>query len=603
MAKNKPNDNDKKLLTELKGYWDTCKTAYAKHHKRMKLLDAADRGDLWKALKAKFPPYQILPDTNFVTYVKSNTVASIYTVTKAADILPTSENDKDLTTNLNIALDCIWNLANIGYAQFQAGDRAALLNLGITQVGWDDTVTGGNVTDDNYYRGNVTVKNIDPIKFMRDPYADSFETASYCMTYDTYHKSVLLKNKNYKDSFEAYTKNAQYLSDERLPKLDVQQEPTGKKDYYNVIIYWVRRDSRVDEIHVINNEHVLYKKEDIRPSTFPFALLYCELPAGDLVGSSPAAKIFPNNVAYNLMDSIALTAEYKNQRPPKFITSNSGLNINSFAKHGDEADKTFIVNGDASKAVHYHQFPNTSPNLQYIKSGLENGIQTVSGVDGRYTGRDTGSIITTGGTEEMLNRVTLCDTPKIMNFEAYAKRLTQLVLSNFIQFSPKRKFFYQEPNTTKWKSVALSFPDIDNDTLFNYQITISSELPKNRQRIASVANMLMEKQMQYSQQGSQVQLITEEEWLMFQDLPNKELMLERMGVQRMQDVTAEVAQVLYEYAGLVENGVTPNDALMITAQHLKDARMGEAPTESLDPAVNGVLEQHGPPISGGEPVI
>ena len=28
----------------------------------------------------------------------------------------------------------------------------------------------------------------------------------------------------------------------------------------------------------------------------------------------------------------------------------------------------------------------------------------------RYTGRDTGSIITTGGTEEMLNRVTLIDT-------------------------------------------------------------------------------------------------------------------------------------------------------------------------------------------------
>jgi hypothetical protein len=102
----------------------------------------------------------------------------------------------------------------------------------------------------------------------------------------------------------------------------------------------------------------------------------------------------------------------------------------------------------------------------------------------------------------------------------------------------------------------------------------------------------MEKQMQYNQQGTQVQLITEEEWLMFQDLPNKELMLERMGVQRMQDVTAEVAQVLYDYAGLVENGMTPNDALMATAQHLKDTRSGLAPEASMDPSVNGTLEQN-----------
>jgi hypothetical protein len=149
----------------------------------------------------------------------------------------------------------------------------------------------------------------------------------------------------------------------------------------------------------------------------------------------------------------------------------------------------------------------------------------------------------------------------------------------------------------------LDFPHIDNNTLFNYQIAISSELPKNRQRIASVANMLMEKQMQYGQQGSQVQLITEEEWLMFQDLPNKELMLERMGVQRLQDVTAEVAQVLYDYAGLIENGVTPNDALMATAQHLKDTRAGMAPAETLDPAVNGTLEQHQPPMQENMPIM
>lgn len=585
------NEKNKDVLAICKQHWDVCKSEYVKHHKRMRILDETDRGHLWKALNAKFPPYQILPDTNFVNYVKQNVVASVYTVTKCADVLPTSENDKDLVANINVALENIWSLGNLGYAQYQAGERAALLNLGITQVGWDDEVIGGNTTDHNFYKGNVTVKNIDPMKFMRDPYADSFDNAGYCMIYDAYHKSAIAKNPLYKDAFKEYIDKCAYSTNEELPKLDAQKSASGKKGYYNIIIHWIKNpDGTVDEIHTIDNAYILYEKKDIKPATFPFALLYCELPAGDLIGTSPAAKIFANNVAYNLMDSIALTAEYKNQRPPKFITSQSGLNINSFSKHGDEADKTFVVNGDASKAVHYHQFPQTSPNLQYIKQGLQSGVQIVSGVDGRYTGRDTGSIITTGGTEEMLNRVTLIDTPKIMNYEAYAKRLTQLVLSNFIHYSPKRSFYYKKPNTTKWESVALDFPKIDNDTLFNYQIIISSELPKNRQRVAAMANMLMEKQMQYQQQGTQVQLITEEEWLMFQDLPNKEFMLERMGVQRMQDATQEVAQVLYDYAGLIENGMTPNDALLATAQHLKDTRVGTAPEESLDPSVNGTLE-------------
>ena len=153
-------NKNKDVLAICKQHWDVCKNEYAKHHKRMRILDETDRGHLWKALNAKFPPYQILPDTNFVNYVKQNVVASVYTVTKCADVLPTSENDKDLVANINVALENIWSLGNLGYAQYQAGERAALLNLGITQVGWDDEVIGGNTTDHNFYKGNVTVKNI-----------------------------------------------------------------------------------------------------------------------------------------------------------------------------------------------------------------------------------------------------------------------------------------------------------------------------------------------------------------------------------------------------------------------------------------------------------
>jgi hypothetical protein len=297
------------------------------------------------------------------------------------------------------------------------------------------------------------------------------------------------------------------------------------------------------------------------------------------------------------MDSIALTAEYKNQRPPKFISQGSGLNIQAFNKHANDADHTFIVNGPADKAVHYQQFPAPSPALPQIKTSLEYGIERVTGVDGRYTGRDTGSIITTGGTEEMLNRVTLIDTPKIINYENYTIRLSQLILANHLEFCPKRKYFYKKPNTNKWMTVEVDFEKIPADTLFDYEIDISSELPKNKQRIAATANMLIEKQMQYNQEGGGgVQLITEEEWLMFQDLPFKEFMLERMGIQRTQNAVEDVSQTLFGYADLIKKGMKPDDAILATANMLENKRRGMAPQEGPMPAIQQDMMTQGQPL-------
>lgn len=577
----------RKVVERIKSNFDLCRSEYGKYHKKMKFLDAVDKSDLWKALDAKFPKYQITPDTNHVSYVKENILSSIYTVMKGASLMPTSEHDRDLIINLNVALETLWDLCDIGYYQFQAGERAALLNIGITQIGWDETLTGGN--GDNFYKGNITLKNVNPLKFMRDPYATDLNTAGYCMSFDDYHKSVFLENSNYKEKFKSYVaKNEGSTVD--IPNFTDKPKSNGRKDYYTLTTYWEKvegKDGRpqVNEYHLVNNEEIIYSKENIKPGEFPFAILYCNTPADSLIGSSPCAKILANSVAKNLMSSIALTSVYKNQNPPKFVSTLAGLNIPSFIKHGDEANKTFIVNGDATRAVHYHQFPEISNMLTNMSMGLERDIETVSGVDGKYTGRDTGSIITTGGVEEMLNRVTLIDTPKILLYEKYAKELTKIILANMIEYAPRRKYFRKKPNTLEFETVEIDFPSLEADTLFNYNINIGSELPKNKQRIAAMANLLMEKQMQYQQEGSSVELITTEEWLSMMDLPNKEYMLERMGVQRTQDATAEVAQVLFQYGDLVNQGMNPNDAIMATASGLKQSRMGQMPQSAIPGAI------------------
>lgn len=597
-------------IGKLREQFDLCKSQYAKEHKRMQVLDLTDRGGLWEALGAKFPPYQILPDTNHVAYIKNNMVASIYTVAKCAELLPTSDKDKDIIMNINIALEQEWNLTNISKMQKQAGVNAALHNIGIVQIGWDENMISGG---DTIQKGQVRAKNIHPLKFMRDPFAIDLRNSGYCMTYDKYHKSVFLGNKNYKEEFKKYLESRKHsgaiLS---TPEIIGAKASSTNDDYFTLVTFWEKvEDDKgnivIDEIHTINAEAVLYIRHDIKPSRFPFAVLYCNDPGDALIGISEPARSFANSVAYNIMDSISLTSAYKNQRPPKYVSSDSGLNINSFAQHANDADYTFVVNGDASKAVHYHQFPQVDPHIGEITMRLDQNIKQVSGVDERYTGRDTGSIITTGGIEDQLNRVTVIDTPKIENLEDFAKQLTELVLANLIEFGGTRRYIVKDQEKVNtYKSVEVKFPKLNADTVFNYQINVSSELPRNKARIAEMANQLMEKQMQYQQQGESVDLITVEEWLMCQDLPMKEYMLERMGIQRMNNEVENVSQTLFQFAELTKNGMDPQEALLATAKSMRDKKAGKLPAApEVNPLMQeGMLPENIPmPQFGGAPAI
>ena len=57
----------------------------------------------------------------------------------------------------------------------------------------------------------------------------------------------------------------------------------------------------------------------------------------------------------------------------------------------------------------------------------------------------------------------------------------------------------------------------------------------------------------------------------------KENINERMGVQRAENSLEEVSQVLYNYAGLVNQGATPEQAMLATAQQLQQTRAGIQP--------------------------
>lgn len=580
-------DNTGYTLDKLSTLLSQDQSEYGPVHRKLRRLDALDRNKLWEALQSKFPAYQLLPQTNHISYVKNNILASIYTVGKSAQLLCTSEEDRDVVENLNIALDHIWDTRDVSYYELLAGERAALTNLGITQVGWDNNIITGR--DKNFEKGQVVLKNIDPLKYYRDPFAQTLDEASHVVTWEDYHESLIVSNPNYSDEFRKW--KAEQDTKDELGRAGLSHRGvdlmTDKKSkfvcskpgYHRIYTWFVRHKGKIHEIHIMDMEVVLFIKEDIKPSMFPFAELYCNLPAGDLVGTSEPAKIMDNSIVYNIMNSIIATTEYKNQRPPRFIDNSSGINVNAFVKHGNDADRTFVIQGDASKAVHYHQYPMPSPAATTMLSVLTGDIQTITGVDGKYTGRDTGSILTTGGVNSMLDAATMIDTTKIQLYEFYAKRLSKLIIYNYITFSRKRNYLAKDKKVAnKWNTVEVEFDKIPNDIVMDYAIDISSEMPKNKARLAATADAMIEKQMQYQGAGLEVDLITPQEWLMMQDIPNKEYFEERMGVQRTQNWNTLVAQIVTQYAALVDEGVPSANAMNMTAQTMASQQTaGEQP--------------------------
>lgn len=570
---------DNVSLQTIKDRIQDTDTRYLKVLQRMRILDGTDRGKMWDVVSAKFPKYQLQPDSNWVNYIKENLVASIYTTGRYAELVPRSDEDIKYVTEFNSALGTIWDQVKADYYQFLAGERAALLNIGITMVGWRKDLLGG--TANHWYKGDTVFKNIDPMKFRRDPYADVFDNSEFCYYYDDFSMAIIRTKDKYKKRIKEIEAavgdldKSDLIPDAVTAATDRQKTTSTQSNYHKITYYYTKvpdltQSSKegyvIVEVHLLDDKYVLYCNKDLKPRMFPFAVLYCNNPAGDLVGASEPAKAFTSAFTYNLLNSIYATHAYKAQRPPRFVNAASGINLRQFAKYGNDADKTFIVNGDATQAVHYAQFPQLPPELLQVKQDLGRDIRDCSGVDEMYAGKNTGSIQTTGGMDTLMDATSQRDNQKILLYEEYSKRLTELVVNNLIVYGDKREYTVTDPITQQTKTVSFNFPEVDDDIRFRYTLDIQTYLPRNKTRLAAVANMLLEKQAQYKPDP---EIITVEEWLLMQDIPFKDMIYKRMGIQRNTRISEQVAMTLEMFATLVEGGMDPDAAVDQVAQQLQ----------------------------------
>lgn len=543
-------------------YFSSSKADYSRVCKQ---LDAYDSGDFWKHVKAKLPKHQMLVDTNYINYIKLNQLNSIYSSGYIADLTPKDFDDEDLARKINCFLEHVYEKTNMSFYQMLAGERAALMNVGAVMITWDNKVQRGIHKD---YRGQIKPKFIETASLYLDPVVRDYQEGSALFVAEVVSRKELCKNADYRDKLaadEEENKKTNGSNSFEYGKSYISSKPVTTKDdsVYLLNAFIKTDDGHIDQYIIANERVILDHKKNIKPNRFPVAILYGLPPVKDVYGFNVTKLCLQNCLALNLLDSMGITHIYAQQRRATLMRADLGINVDYLAANINNPDVTIPVNGDPTKAVHQLDLPPLPNFLVEYRRQLEESIFLISGVDPTYTGRQTNSITTTGGVERLQQRASLTDAARIAMLEHFAKQLTELILEFYIEFGGEYEIKINNRHKALREITSVDFSKLrEKKSEFEFSMNASPYLPKNRIRYAEAATQIMSYQAQYQMNPP---LITPEEWLKYQDFPQKDLMLQRMEAQRLQDDVNEITENVVNFSSLMQQGVTPDGAIQMLA--------------------------------------
>lgn len=541
-------------------YFSTAKSDYSRICKQ---LDAYDSGDFWKHVKAKLPKHQMLVDTNYINYIKQNNVNSIYSSGYIADITPKDFDDADLARKINAFIQHVYERTNMSFYQMLAGDRAALMNVGAILIQWNDKVQRGIHKD---YRGQVKPRFIETASLYLDPIVRDYQEGSALFIAEVVSRNELCKNPDYKEKLEEVKKkDTQGSNSFEYGKSYISSKPVTTEDdsIYLLNAFIKTNEGRIDQYIIANEKVILEHKEDIKPSRFPVAVLYGLPPVKDVYGFNVTKLCLQNCLALNLLDSMGITHVYAQQRRATVARNDIGIDMDYLANNINNPEVTIPVNGDPTKAIHQLDLPPLPNFLVEYRAKLEESIFLISGIDPTYTGRQTNSITTTGGVERLQQKASLTDAARIAMLEHFAKDLTELILEFYIEFGDEYEVKLDNKHDALKEVTSVNFSELrKKKSTFEFSINASPYLPRNRIRYAEAATEIMTMQAQYQMNPP---LITPEEWLSYQDFPQKDEMLQRMEAQRLQDDIAEITENVVNFSSLMQQNVTPEGAIQMMA--------------------------------------
>lgn len=569
-----------------------------------KILDAADHSDIWKIYKHPLPGYTQTPVYNPITVIRESTKASIMPTSYAADFRPTSMDAKQLAEDLNSYMSYKWSAAKMDSINSDAADYAFLHGTSAVLFGWDKDIVGADDIQGAlpiFKKAEIQAKAIHPSNLFPDPNATSIEEASYVFISERKTKAFLKTIPKFADTISLIEEanNSMNVND---PNYVLDQ---NKNSDHNVVTFLtcykkvLRANTpghpelgfrvAVDIIYLAGRT-VIGVVKDIQPNRIPIVTLYDERIPNNFWGISRCYKVLESVLTVNKLDSIEATSVIKNQNPAEFINAQAGLDIADYQANRGNPNKAYVVNIDprmVSATTETHEIPMT---LKDFKNYLIQGIKEVSGVDNIYQGSGFGSIQTTGGIQEAVNRSTLRDNVRIANINTFIREEVELILQFYVIHGNREQFFKKETDNF---NMATGKPiDFDPAQLVGRQdieIEVSATVPKTAQAYEDAAMKLMELNLKYDPSSKGYpDIITPEEVVSYLNIPKaqKRVMQERMALQYQNLKLQEYTTVLTAVGALTQGGMAPEMALQEIVTQIQQSKLGQIPAANVAPVPN-----------------
>ena len=534
----------------------------ATKEKTWRQLDAYDTGLFWEHVRAKLPTYQLLTDTNYINYIKTNIVNQVYSGGYTATIFAKDFNHDDESDKLNDFVSYIFEKTKLRKYQILAGDRAALLNVGAIQAYWDPD--SKDIHGDHVATGDIAWKFIDTMSLYLDPSVADYQKGSALFIAEQVTLEDLKMNAEFKkkiDEFDA-TEGQQSQNVYGKSYLDSVSDSPKETGTVSLLTAYYKEDGKVHQEIWVNKKIQLVDKE-LPFDYFPVAVLYNKPAAKDAYGTSVCKLCLQNCLALNILDSIGVTHAYAAQHRATVIRKDAGVSPDYIAENIDNPNAVIAVDGDPRTAVNQVDLPEPPSTLIQWRGQLENSIYLVSGVDPTYTGRNTNSIITTGGVERQQQRVSMTDATSVSLLEEFSSFLTKMIVDFYIQFSNGTYRVSHRDEVTPENNVVydIDFAKYKKEKYqFRYSINAEPYLPRNSARIAEAGDKIMEMQGQYQFNPP---LMTPQEWLRTQSriIPQAYKIAKRIEFDSKQNDADDIANSLMGFATMTQQGVAPQNAL------------------------------------------
>ena len=589
-------------VSDLIGEFESAVSFKMEQEKVFKILDAADHSDIWKVFNRKIPHYVQTPVNNPITIIKEATKASIMPTAYAGDFRPLTIDARQLADTANRFFQMKWNASNMDEVNGEAADYAYLHGTSGVLFGWNNNIIDfSDVTAqfNNGLRSQIQSKAYHPTNIFPDPGASCVDEMRYIFFAERKSKDFLRSIPRFQGALAAI-ENVNDSYGNLDPNYILDKAKQSGKDIVTFLTCYKRvlrlkpdpvsgvtlLTPSVDIIYMAGRD-ILDISKDIQPACIPFVPLYDEKVPNNFWGISKCYKVLSMVLTLNQLDSTEATAYFKNQNPTEFINALSGLNVAEYQRKKDNPDAAFTVNCDPKLVQEFAKRPDLPKDIDSFRQYLITMIQEVSGVDSAYLGRSYGSIQTTGGVTQAIDRATMRDNTRIKAIDKFIRKELELMVQFYIAHGKPEQFFATDVDLRhQTGGQEMQFDPVSLVGRFDIEIVVSNSAPRSNASYEDAAMRLFELQMKYlPAEKGYPDLITPEELVGWLNIPKAQqnVLIDRMKAQMETMKMEEYMAVLTAVGTLTQGGMPPEMALQEIVKQIEMSAMGQLPATNVNP--------------------